>query len=90
VMLPPTATTTRPTMDRSHRGRRPRSASPAAKLPGVVATVFDAFATMGGSPTARRAGNVMSDEPPTMAVTTPPARPAAKSISMAGASTRPR
>ncbi len=90
VMLPATATTTRPTKERSHRGRRPRSASPAAKFPGVVATVFDAFAMMGGSPTASRAGNVMRDEPPTMAVTTPPARPAAKSSSAAGASTSVR
>jgi hypothetical protein len=43
--------------------------------------VFDALAMTAGSPPARSAGNVIKDAPPTMAVTTPPAKPAPKSKS---------
>ena len=79
--LPATQTTIKPRRDRSHRGRRSRSASPATRFPGVKATVFEAFATIGGSPAASSAGNVIRDAPPTIAVTTPPVIPAPKSIS---------
>src|SRR5690349_9916967 len=78
-MLPPTQISTRPTNERSQRGRRSRSATAAIRLPGDIATVFEALATIAGSPAASIAGKVMSEAPPTMAVTTPPARPAANS-----------
>jgi hypothetical protein len=50
---------------------------------GTRATVFEAFATIGGRPAASKAGKVIRDAPPTMAVTIPPATPAPKSISPA-------
>jgi len=57
--------------------------SPATKFPGVKATVFEALATIAGKPAASKAGNVIRDAPPTIAVTMPPASPAPKSISPA-------
>ena len=48
-----------------------------------MATVFEALATIGGSPAASKAGNVIREAPPTIAVTMPPARPAPKSMSPA-------
>jgi len=53
------------------------------KFPGTRATVFEAFATIGGRPAASRAGKVIREAPPTMAVTIPPATPAPKSMSPA-------
>ena len=85
--LPAVTTAMSAASERSHGGMRSRSASAAARLPGVSATVFDAFAITGGSPAASRAGNVISDAPPTTAVTTPPARPAPISATVASAST---
>ena len=77
--LPTTEISARLTNERSQRGRRSRSARPATTLPGVSATVFEALATIAGRPAASSAGNVISEAPPTIAVTMPPERPAAKS-----------
>jgi hypothetical protein len=79
--LPATEISARPANERSQRGIRSRSASPATRLPGVSATVLDALAMIGGRPAASSAGKQISEAPPTIAVTMPPASPAAKSRS---------
>src|SRR5215471_20131596 len=79
VALPTTAISARLANVRSQRGIRSRSASPATRLPGVSATVLVALATIGGRPAASRAGKVISEAPPTIAVTMPPASPAPNS-----------
>src|SRR5262245_4392068 len=79
--LPMVATSASDTNDRSQRGMRSRSESPAMRLPGVSATVLETLAITAGKPAASSAGKVISDAPPTIAVTTPPARPAPKSRS---------
>ena len=63
--------------------RRPASASSrrcalaATRLAGTSATVFEALAATGGMPTASMAGKVKKVAPPAMALTVPPAKPAA-------------
>src|SRR5262249_55175503 len=66
------AATARPRA-RSSGGSRARSASAATTCPGVTATAFDAFATIGGRPPAIMAGNVIKGAPPAMPLGTPPA-----------------
>ena len=65
------------------------SANPAMKLPGRRPTAFEALATIGGSPAASSAGNVISEEPPAIAVTMPPAIPAPNIIATDAPSMRP-
>src|SRR5262249_20487732 len=60
----------------SGRGSRARSAKAATTCPGVTATAFEAFATIGGRPPASMAGKVISVAPPAMALAAPPASPA--------------
>jgi hypothetical protein len=55
----------------------------------MSATAFEALATIGGNPAASSAGKVISDAPPTTAVTMPPASPAPKSMSPEGPSMIP-
>src|SRR4051812_34634428 len=53
-----------------------RYARAAARLPGHRATVLDAFASTGGTPTATSAGRVTNEPPPAAAFIAPASRPA--------------
>ena len=71
--LPRTEIRARLVKERSQRGIRSRSARPATTLLGVSATVFEALAVIAGRPAASSAGKVISEAPPTIAVTMPAA-----------------
>ena len=66
-------------MCRRTSARSRRWAKAATRLAGHRAVVFEALAATGGMPTASIAGKVKNVAPPAMALTVPPANPAANS-----------